>query len=185
MMRMFEKALIVLGASLLAAPAAAQDMSAFSNGPVFADYGPHAPIEGMSELSADAEFAIAFDVVEPAKEGQRHPGFESAARFINMHVANGVPAENIKIAIVVHGKAALDLLNDEAWVSRERAGKGNPSAGLLRALLDHGVRIILCGQSGTVNGVAKDDLVEGVEVQLSAMTAHALLQQDGYTVNPF
>ncbi|MEO9490827.1 MAG: DsrE family protein [Marinomonas sp.] len=160
-------------------------MSAFKNGPVFENYGPHAPIEGMSALPADAEFAIAFDVAEAAKDGQRHPGFESAARFINMHVANGVPAENIKIAIVVHGKATLDLLNDAAWVKRERAGDANPSAGLLRALLDHGARIILCGQSGTVNGLAKADLVEGVEVQLSAMTAHALLQQDGYTVNPF
>lgn len=185
MMRMFEKVVIVLGAYVLAAPVAAQDMSAFSNGPVFEDYGPHAPVEGMTELPADAEFAIAFDVAEAAKEGQRHPGFESAARFINMHVANGVPAEKIKIAIVVHGKATLDLLNAEAWGSRKRAGEANPSAGLLRALLDHGVLIILCGQSGTVNGVAKADLVEGVEVQLSAMTAHALLQQDGYTVNPF
>jgi len=28
-------------------------------------------------------------------------------------------------------------------------------------------------------------LAPGVEMTLSAMTAHALLQQDGYTMNPF
>jgi intracellular sulfur oxidation DsrE/DsrF family protein len=47
------------------------------------------------------------------------------------------------------------------------------------------VRFILCGQSAAANGVKKADLIEGVELHLSAMTAHALLQQDGYTVNPF
>ena len=33
--------------------------------------------------------------------------------------------------------------------------------------------------------VAAEDLPDGVELMLSAMTAHALLQQDGYTLNPF
>ncbi|MEP2735637.1 MAG: DsrE family protein [Erythrobacter sp.] len=185
MVRLLGAGLVLALALPLAAPAAAQDMSAFANGPVFEEFGPHAPVDGMNALPADASFAVAFDVAEAASEGQRHRGFESAARFINMHAANGVDPANIKIAIVVHGKATLDLLNDAAWEKRERAGDGNPSAELLRALLDHGVRVILCGQSGTVNGVTKDELVEGVEVELSAMTAHALLQQDGYTVNPF
>jgi intracellular sulfur oxidation DsrE/DsrF family protein len=52
-------------------------------------------------------------------------------------------------------------------------------------MLDHGVRFIVCGQSASVYNVAKDDLVPGVEMNLSAMTAHAQLQQQGYTVNPF
>jgi intracellular sulfur oxidation DsrE/DsrF family protein len=48
------------------------------------------------------------------------------------------------------------------------------------------VRIILCGQSAAGLGLDETaDLLPGVEVALSAMTAHALLQQDGYTVNPF
>jgi len=33
--------------------------------------------------------------------------------------------------------------------------------------------------------VGKDDLLPGVERVLSAMTLHALLQQQGYTLNPF
>ena len=36
-----------------------------------------------------------------------------------------------------------------------------------------------------LQGVANEDLLPGIEVGLSAMTAHALLQQQGYTVNPF
>ena len=47
------------------------------------------------------------------------------------------------------------------------------------------VRVILCGQSAVAYNVEASQVVAGVEVELSAMTAHALLQQNGYTVNPF
>ena len=43
----------------------------------------------------------------------------------------------------------------------------------------------MCGQSAAGQGVKKTDLLPGVELALSAMTAHALLQQQGYTLNPF
>ena len=159
-------------------------MSQFKTGPVFEEFGPHAPVEGAAQIPVDTTFAIAFDVAKAAEDGTRNRGFESAARFINMHVAAGVPEENIRIAVVVHGKASMDLLSDAAWAARDK-GEANPSGAMIRAMLDHGVRFILCGQSGAAHGVSKDDLIPGVEVELSAMTAHALLQQDGYTVNPF
>lgn len=166
----------VLGvAAMLAAPAAARDLSAFETGPVFEDFGPHAPVEGANELPSLTRFAIAFDVAEKADAGARNRGFESAARFINMHVAAGVPADRIKIAVVVHGGATRDLV----------AGEGNGSQAMLRAMMDYGVRVILCGQSAAAGGISADELIDGVEMELSAMTAHALLQQDGYTVNPF
>jgi hypothetical protein len=38
---------------------------------------------------------------------------------------------------------------------------------------------------GPVADVATDDLLPGVEMALSAMTAHALLQNSGFTLNPF
>ena len=176
--------LIVLIGLALAAPAYAQDMSAFKTGPVFEDFGPHAAVEGAAEIPADATFTIAFDVAKQAEEGLANRGFESAARFINMHVAAGVDPANIKIAVVVHGKASRDLMNDDAWAEKDW-GESNPSSAMLREMLDHGVRFILCGQSASVYGVTKDDLVPGVEMNLSAMTAHAQLQQQGYTVNPF
>jgi hypothetical protein len=34
-------------------------------------------------------------------------------------------------------------------------------------------------------GIEPDSLLPGVRLSLSAMTTFALLQQDGYTVNPF
>jgi intracellular sulfur oxidation DsrE/DsrF family protein len=164
-------------AALLATPLAAQQasMEAFETGPVFEEFGPHAPVEGAEPIASLERFAIAFDVAEGATNGARNRGFESAARFINMNVAAGVPEDRIAIAVVVHGKAVFDLTTRE----------GNGSAAMVRAMLDHGVRFIVCGQSAAAYGVVKGDLIEGVELHLSAMNAHAQLQQDGYTVNPF
>ena len=173
-----------LALALLATPASAQDMSVFETGPVFEGFGPHAAIGGIESFAADTEFAHSFDVAEPAKDGGRNRGFESAARFINMHVANGVAEKNIRVAVVVHGPAVLDLLSAEGWAAHDKEGE-NGSAAMVRAMLDHGVRFIVCGQSATAQGVSADQLIEGVEMDLSAMTAHAKLQQRGYTVNPF
>lgn len=164
-------------ALLLAAPLSAHtaSMDAFAPGPVFEDFGPHAPVEGAPPLSSLERFLIAFDVATPAAKGARNRGFESAARFINMHVAAGVREDRIKLAVVVHGKAVLDLT----------PGKDNGSQAMVEAMLEHGVRFIVCGQSAAAYGVKTQDLIEGVEMNLSAMTAHAQLQQNGYTVNPF
>lgn len=175
---------VSMAALVCAAPASAQDMSAFKPGPVFAQFGPHAPVEGIGEVPGDTEFSIAFDVAKPADEGARNRGFESAARFINMHAAAGVDPEDIQVVVVVHGGASLDLLKEPAWEAQGKPGV-NASHALVRDLLDHGVRVILCGQSAVAHGIARSDLIPGVEMALSAMTAHAVLQQAGYTVNPF
>ncbi|QZD91864.1 DsrE family protein [Qipengyuania xiapuensis] len=178
------RSIAVLGAVLIAFPLAAQDMSAFKTGPVFEDFGPHAPVKGVEIFAPDTELSHSFDVAKAAKDGGRNPGFESAARFINMHVAHGVAEENIRVAVVVHGKAVHDLLSAEGWAAHELEGE-NGSAAMIRAMLDQGVRFIVCGQSAAAYGVSRDELIEGVEMDLSAMTAHAKLQQRGYTVNPF
>lgn len=177
---------MTLAFALTAAPLAAQDMSAFKPGPVLTEFGAHAPVPGVEQLPADTEFAIAYDVATPAAEGSPNRGFDSAARFLNMHVANGVPQENIRLVVVVHGKAALELLTDEAHAANAASRQGdNPSGKLVEALLAEDVRFILCGQSAAAYGIAPDDLIPGVEMSLSAMTAHALLQGSGFTVNPF
>ena len=150
------------------------DEGTFTTGPIFTDYGPVADIEATMPIPADAAFRISFDVSKPAQDGSPNRTLVSAARFINMHARVGVPEENVEIAVVVHGKAV-----------KEMADELSGSAELIAALTDHGVRIILCGQSAAYYEVATADLLPGVEMALSAMTAHALLQQQGYTLNPF
>lgn len=154
----------------------------FEKGPVFSQYGEHAPVPGVS-IPAETQFNVAFDVAEGAEPGKVNRRFNSLARFINMNVAAGVKLENIHLALVVHGGATLDLLKNDVYKARKEADNG--SLDLLAALLEKGVMITVCGQSAAAHDVTPGDLAPGVTMSLSAMTAHALLQQQGYTLNPF
>lgn len=174
--------LLPVAAMLMAAGVAQAEP--FRAGPVFTDFGKTAPVESDLPIPKGAVFKVAFDVAKGAEAGDINRAFDSAARFINMHVAAGVPQENIHLAVVVHGTAGWDVTKDTVY-SAHNDGKLNRSAAAVSALVARGVQIYLCGQSAARMGVTKADLIPGVKLSLSAMTAHALLQQQGYTLNPF
>ena len=150
------------------------DLSSFTTGPVFEDYGPVADIDVTVPVPKDAVLRHSFDVASRASAGELNSTLASAARFINMHARAGIDVDRIKVAVVVHGKAIHDV-----------SAEAGDNAGLVAALIGQGVKIYVCGQSAAYYDVATDDLLPGVEMALSAMTAHALLQQKGYTLNPF
>ncbi|MEM6572743.1 MAG: DsrE family protein [Pseudomonadota bacterium] len=150
----------------------------FAKGPLIKDYGPVASVPD-NRIGSQSVFRVAFDIAEAARRGKVNRSMESAARFLNMHAAAGVPADNLSVALVIHGPAALDVVNSS------RFGGENPNAGLVSALIEAGVTIELCGQTAAARGISSSDLLPGVEMSLSAITAHALLQQRGYTLNPF
>lgn len=151
----------------------------FRTGTAVAGFGPVAPVADAEALPGNATFRVAFDVAEAGDGEAPNRRLESAARLLNMHAAAGLEPAQTQVAIVVHGAAALDLTR------AARYGGKNPSSPLIAALIEAGVRIELCGQTAAYRDIDADDLLPGVTLQLSAMTAHALLQQQGYTLNPF
>ena len=155
----------------------------FSTGPVFDDFGPTANINADFALPEDVILKHSFDVNTQADAGTLNRSLVSAARFINMHARAGVDVDNIDVAVVVHGRAVKDVTNAAHYDGA--VGGENANAALIAALTEKGVRVIVCGQSATYYEVDNDDLLPNVEMALSAMTAHAVLQQQGYTVNPF
>jgi intracellular sulfur oxidation DsrE/DsrF family protein len=184
---MLKSALIAsaLSLGLLVAPAWAGP-DAFHAGTAIPAYGKVADVPGTN-LPADTKFKVSFDVGggSAAEPGKVNRSLEGAARFINMHVASGIPAENIQLALVVHGKSGWDLTTDEWYKAKTEGDVANANAPLIAALVEKGVTITLCGQTGAWHDISEDDLLPGVTMSLSAMTAHALLQQQGYTLNPF
>ncbi|MGV6801526.1 MAG: DsrE family protein [bacterium] len=155
----------------------------FHAGTAIAEYGKVASIDSDIPLPTDTVFKVVFDVGKQADIGMLNRNMESVARFINMHTENGIAPENQHLAIVVHGGATKDLLKEEIYL--KRLGSESGTGGLVRALLKQDVEIIVCGQSAVYHDVSKQDLIPGVKMGLSAMTTHALLQQQGYTLNPF
>ncbi len=156
---------------------------AFHPGPVFSEYGNIADVDVTMPIPEGTHFEVSFDVTDGGEDGELNRNFGSVARFINMHVAAGVPLENIELAVVIHGSATHDVTLDEHYEPLK--GAHNANAELIAALTGAGVRVIVCGQSAAYNDVTNADLLPNVEMALSAMTAHALLAQEGYTVNPF
>lgn len=156
----------------------------FVAGPVFTVFGKVAAVDTDVPVPPDTVFKVAFDISDAAKPGEMSRAIDSAARFINMNAAAGVTPANIHVAIVVHGRAGFDLTN-QAFYASHNASATNGSEKLIAALLSHGAEFYLCGQSAAGLGIAKADMLPGVKMAVSAMTAHALLQQRGYTLNPF
>lgn len=156
-----------------------------ATGPVIKNYGPVFEVpEDSLNLIKGKRYKVSMDVSATSKSaGELNRRLEYAARFLNLHASNGIDAGDIEFAIIVHGQAGKDLLKDEAYEARFELP--NPNTAMLNALGDAGVKIYLCGQTAAYRGFATDELNPAVTMALSAMTAHVLLQSQGYTLIPF
>ena len=176
-------------ALLISAHSVAQS-DAFHAGKVIKEYGKIAKLQGIETLPKNTSFKVSFDVAKQAPMGELNRSLDSVARFINMHADAGVPLAQINLAVVIHGGAVKDMTGEKFYQSQgestdQQKLSSNANAALIAALRDQGVQFYLCGQSAAYHGVKTKDLLPGVKMSLSAMTAHALLQQQGYTLNPF
>lgn len=174
---------IIIASVLLAMITSAQAEQTTTDGPLIKGYGRHYAVEQSIAVPENTKFKVAFDVSEQTSSQELNRRFDSLARFLNMHAANGVKPENIELALIVHGKAGFDILSNQAY--QKRFQQDNPNSELLGLLQKHNTQIFICGQSAAYYQIANQDVAPGVQVALSAMTANALLQQQGYTLNPF
>ena len=156
---------------------------AADHAPVIKDFGYFYNVPAHVLDLNQEKFKIAFDVGDGAEKGAQNNHINSLARFINMHVAHGVKPENIQLALVVHGGASVDVLENSFY--KARFEKDNKNQSLIKQLLANNTQVYVCGQSATHMKVSAEQLIPGVKMALSAMTAHAQLQRQGYTLNPF
>jgi len=166
-------------------PTSAQALGSRISGPAIERFGAVYTVENPSFATpTDMVYRVSFEVALGTDEpDQVNPRIETLARFLNMHAQSGVARENMKLALVLHGTAGKDALGDEGY--RRRFGVDNPNAALIQALQEYGVLVVLCGQTQIHRGLVREELADGVDVALSAMTALAALQFQGYQVNPF
>jgi intracellular sulfur oxidation DsrE/DsrF family protein len=173
-------ALALTGTSLHAA-----DAGSPRTGPVIEQFGPVYDVGAPGFVTPTGlVYRAVFDVApSPDAVDQLNPRIESLARFLNMQARAGVKPEQIKLALVVHGPAAKDMLSNAAY--KARFGANNPNAMLLAALHSKDVRLILCGQTAANKGFKPEELAPEVEIALSAMTALVALQSEGYALISF
>lgn len=169
--------------ALFIALALVASLAAAIDGPVFKGFGTYTATEHDLVIPKGTVLRHVYDVTA-ATPGKRNPGFETAARFINSHVGNGMAERDVAVAVVVHGPAIAELTKPEVYAGRNN-GAANASEAMVKDMLAKGVRFVVCGQAANAMGVKKADLLPGVELAISASSAHAVLQAQGYTLNPF
>lgn len=154
-------------------------------GPIITGFGEVWEITDTDfKLDETKEFKAVFDIMNsPEDHDQINATIETAARFLNMHAQSGVPSDQLKIALVVHNKASKDIITNEAY--KKRYGTNNPNYELVQELLNAGGQIIFCGQSSISRGFPKKELINGVQLSLSAMTALIQLQDEDYRLIKF
>ncbi|PCI68354.1 MAG: hypothetical protein COB38_08900 [Gammaproteobacteria bacterium] len=153
-------------------------------GPVFSKYGPVFPIENRDiALPRDFKYKVVFDISKTSSEVfVLNRRLESVARFINMHVMNGVKIENLDLAVVMHGAVTRDGLTQKAY--KERHFDANPTLDMIEQLHAKGVKFYQCGQSTEFMGIKKSELAPQISLALSAMTMLSTLQAKGYSLVP-
>ncbi|WP_257982830.1 DsrE family protein [Shewanella sp. GutDb-MelDb] len=156
---------------------------AFKPGPVLTQYGKIAKVESRLMIPKDMQMKVVFDMSTAAEPGKVNRSLDTLARFINMHVSEGVPLKNIELMMVVHGSAVADFTDNKFYQSHQSKPNGNTE--LISKLAKLGVHFYVCGQSAAYYDVSSAQLLPGVDMALSAMTAHAIAAQQGYSLNPF
>ncbi|MEM1379562.1 MAG: DsrE family protein [Pseudomonadota bacterium] len=158
----------------LSACASAQLPSEFRSGDVIKDYGPVADVAVSFSPPEGQTLKAVFDVAETVETGE-NIHISKLARLINMHGPEGLQPRPLDLIVVVHGRALGDLIDEDT----------NAQRGLVSALIDNDVRFVVCGQSMAALQIDPDLFLPGVEIALSAMTAHASLSAAGYVSMPF
>jgi len=154
------------------------------SGPIIQSAGQSVEVVDPTFKAPDGHVFKAVYVIDRADTAGVNQQLTTIARFLNLHARNGIPRERLHAAAVVHGTGWMSLLSDSAFGARY-GGKANPSKRLVEELLANGVQLVFCGQTAAVRGVKREELLPGVQLAVSAMTALNVFQAQGYQYNPW
>ncbi|MDY7096774.1 MAG: DsrE family protein [Pseudomonadota bacterium] len=140
------------------------------------------------EFPADAVWKHSFDAYE-AKAGEVNASLRRALAFAEGMEKQGVDADRVKVAVVVHGPSVFDVASDARYAAKYDTGDtdftANPNAEIVAKLIARGAEIWVCGFAANYHGVGNADLIEGVKMAPTGTIAHAELQRRGFGINPY
>lgn len=143
------------------------------------------PVDGIQEKPDPAmRYKLLMEVTlwskDSAAKKEINGGLGEVGRLINLHVAAGVPKENLDLAVIIHGPALNVYLKNEAY--QKKFGTPNPNIDLLKQFLALGVKFIACGQAMAFFDFKKEDMIPEVRVSLSAKVVVSTYQLKGYVL---
>lgn len=148
--------------------------------PIIPNYGRIMDLEDVDvKPDPDRVYNIMIEVVHDMEKPERLNFYaNNVARLINLHAVGGVSKENLNVVVVVHAQATNSVISNEAYL--EKYEVDSPYVKYFKELHEAGVELIVCGQSLTMFGHSKEDLLPGVKMATSALTAISTYQLLGY-----
>jgi len=147
--------------------------------PIVSDFGGIYEIEDAVLPNAEMEYKIVIDLKTLQRDKESiNPGLNNVARMMNLHGIGGVKAENLDVAIVIHGSATDVIIDNEAY--QKRYELDNPNIALIAALKKAGAQVYVCGQSLLARQYARDEVNENVDVALSMLTTFTTYVHNGF-----
>ncbi|PZX53308.1 DsrE family protein [Algoriphagus chordae] len=126
------------------------------------------------------DYKVAIDLYGKINDSTAiHPAILEVARTYNLNIANGVPAEKIQLAAVIHGGLVQAILTDEDY--QQKYGLSNPNIVAIKALEEVGVKFYVCGQSMGFYTLNAGNITPMVKMAISAKTTFITLDQMGYS----
>lgn len=127
-----------------------------------------------------AEYKVVFDMVMTDDDlDDPYPMLPLIATYINTLAKFDVPAENRKIAVVLHRGSGLIGLRNEAFKARND-GHDNPNIELIQKLHAAGVSFHLCGQGVLARELDQADIMDEIQIDYWALTTLIELGRQGY-----
>jgi intracellular sulfur oxidation DsrE/DsrF family protein len=173
-----KKIVLVFFVSMMAVAVQAQEKV----NPIIKDFGSVYEIPNAVEKpDPKLNYKILVDLtMASSKPDTINLGIEAAITLINLHGVGGVPKEKIKVVMAVHNAAGYTILNNEAYRARYKVD--NPNLPMIQALLDAGVKIVVCGQTLKKRNIDPATLAPGIGVATSALTTITTHQLKGYAM---
>ncbi len=143
------------------------------------------PVTGITErpdttLKYKLLFVFTLGSKDTSKVKKVNYALGEIGRIVNLHIASGIPKQNLEVAVAVHGLSIFSIQNDAAYKAMFKIN--NPNLVLLKELQDAGVKFIACGQAMGYLGVEKEALAPGVKIALTAQTIISSYQLKGYVL---
>jgi intracellular sulfur oxidation DsrE/DsrF family protein len=117
---------------------------------------------------------------DSSSKKQINEGLAEIGRIINLHVAAGVPKENLELAIIINGSAMNVYLKNDAYLKKFKTN--NPNLDILKQFTDLKTNLIACGQSEVFRNISPEDFLPMVKTAFSAQVALSTYQLKGYVL---
>lgn len=146
-------------------------------------------VTGYGKIHYDADVAykpapgeshkIVFQITK-AENSPADPnlGLERVARVVNLYVASGIPADQLKFVVSVTGDGTPAMLTNDHY--KKMFGIDNPNLKLISELRQKGVDVSVCDQSVAFHHFQKGWIDKSVTHALSSPTTVSTLENQGY-----